>query len=39
MIIKKFACKIDDIFSIKPQLRIFITFDDGTKILILLKKY
>jgi len=31
MIIKKFACKIDDIFSIKPQLRIFITFDDGYK--------
>jgi len=31
MIIRKYACKLDDIFSLKPKGKIFITFDDGYK--------
>ncbi len=31
MIIRKYACKVDDIFSLKPKGKIFITFDDGYK--------
>jgi peptidoglycan/xylan/chitin deacetylase (PgdA/CDA1 family) len=31
MIVRKYACKLDDIFSLKPKGKIFITFDDGYK--------
>ena len=31
MIVRKYACKLDNIFSLKPKGKIFITFDDGYK--------